>query len=53
MTTVVESRVRRKKSRGVGVFQFAKTVEDGVWKDEKWAKDIQVRLKSALCTILK
>ena len=38
---VVESRVRRKKSRGVGVFQFAKTVEDGVWKDEESAKDIQ------------
>jgi len=37
----VESRVRRKKSRGVGVFQFAKTVEDGVWKDEESAKSIQ------------
>ncbi|RDB17900.1 RNA polymerase II nuclear localization protein IWR1 [Hypsizygus marmoreus] len=39
---VVESRVRRKKSRGgIGMFQFAKTVENDVWQDEKQAKDIQ------------
>jgi hypothetical protein len=41
---VIDSRVRRKKSRGgVGVFQYADTVEDGVWKDAKSQKDIQVR----------
>jgi hypothetical protein len=41
---VVERNVRRKKSRGgVGVFQYAQTVEDDVWKDEKSQKDIQVR----------
>ncbi|KXN88130.1 RNA polymerase II nuclear localization protein iwr1 [Leucoagaricus sp. SymC.cos] len=40
---VVESRVRRKKYRGgVGVFQYAQTVEDEAWKDEKSQKDIQV-----------
>ncbi|GLB38275.1 putative transcription factor Iwr1 [Lyophyllum shimeji] len=39
---VVESRVRRKKSRpGIGVFKFAQTVESDVWEDEKRAKDIQ------------
>ncbi|KAG6865505.1 hypothetical protein C0991_001935 [Blastosporella zonata] len=38
---VVESRVRRKKSRGIGVFKFAQTVENDAWKDEKQAKIIQ------------
>lgn len=43
LRAVVESRVRRKKYRGgVGVFQYAQTVEDDVWKDEKSQKDIQV-----------
>ncbi|KAG6909269.1 hypothetical protein DXG01_001331 [Tephrocybe rancida] len=38
---VVESRVRRKKSRGIGVFKFAQTVENDAWEDEKQAKNIQ------------
>ena len=42
---VVESRVRRKKSRGgVGVFQFAQTVEQDAWKDEKRQMALQVPL---------
>jgi len=41
--TVVDSRVRRKKSRGgVGVFQYAQTVENDVWDDAQRKKDIQV-----------
>ncbi|KAG6832023.1 hypothetical protein H0H92_006059 [Tricholoma furcatifolium] len=44
VTLVVESRVRRKKSRGIGVFKFAQTVENDAWDDEKQAKDIQVTL---------
>ena len=41
---VVESRVRRKKSRGgVGVFQYAQTVEDDDWDNAQRQKDIQVR----------
>jgi hypothetical protein len=41
---VIDSRVRRKKSRGgVGVFQYADTVEDGAWKDAKSQREIQVR----------
>ena len=40
---VVDSRVRRKKSRGgVGVFQYAQTVEDDAWDDVQRQKDIQV-----------
>lgn len=40
---MIESRVRRKKSRGgIGVFQFAQTVEYDAWADEKRQKDIQV-----------
>ena len=40
---VVESRVRRKKSRGgVGVFQYAQTVENDAWDDVQRQKDIQV-----------
>ncbi|KAF8895310.1 hypothetical protein BD779DRAFT_1498770 [Infundibulicybe gibba] len=39
---VIESRVRRKKSRGgMGVFQFAQTVEHDAWQDEGRQKDIQ------------
>ncbi|KAF8654619.1 hypothetical protein AX16_003530 [Volvariella volvacea WC 439] len=39
---VVESRERRKKSKGgLGVFQFAHTVEGGAWDDEKQQKVIQ------------
>ncbi|KIK03305.1 hypothetical protein K443DRAFT_95367 [Laccaria amethystina LaAM-08-1] len=39
---VVESRVRRKKSKGgVGVFQYAQTVEVDDWEDEHCQKDIQ------------
>lgn len=45
---VVESRIRKKKSRGgVGVFQFAQTVEDDAWKDEKRRKDLEVCLTIA------
>ena len=40
---VVDSRVRRKKSRGgVGVFQYAQTVENDAWDDVQRQKDIQV-----------
>ncbi|KAF8237136.1 hypothetical protein L208DRAFT_1431751 [Tricholoma matsutake] len=39
---VVESGVRRKKSRGgIGVFQFAQTVENDAWQDEEKQKGIQ------------
>jgi hypothetical protein len=39
---VIESRVRRKKSRGgVGLFQYAQTVEDDSWDDAR-QRDIQV-----------
>ncbi|KAK2459666.1 hypothetical protein APHAL10511_008311 [Amanita phalloides] len=39
---VVESRVRRKKYRGgIDVFQFAQTVEDDAWKDERMKKVIE------------
>lgn len=42
---VVESRVRRKKSRGgMDVFQFAQTVEDDDWKDEKCKKDLEAQI---------
>ncbi|KAJ4481877.1 hypothetical protein J3R30DRAFT_2094562 [Lentinula aciculospora] len=42
---VVESAVRRKKSKGgAGVFQFAKTIEEGVWEDEEQQKAIQHQL---------
>lgn len=39
--SVVES-LRRKKSRGIGVFRYAETVEDGVWDDAQKQRDIQV-----------
>ncbi|KAJ3813555.1 hypothetical protein EV368DRAFT_72115 [Lentinula lateritia] len=39
---VVESGARRKKSKGgTGVFQFAKTIEEGVWEDEEQKRAIQ------------
>ncbi|KIK59268.1 hypothetical protein GYMLUDRAFT_85937 [Collybiopsis luxurians FD-317 M1] len=42
---VVESGARRKKSRGgTGVFQFARTVEEGAWEDEEQQKAIQHQL---------
>ncbi|KAF8158231.1 hypothetical protein B0H34DRAFT_674684 [Crassisporium funariophilum] len=42
---VVESRVRRKKSRGgVGVFQYAQTVENADWDDAQRQKDIQAEI---------
>ncbi|KAI6030803.1 hypothetical protein F5J12DRAFT_918912 [Pisolithus orientalis] len=43
---VVESRSRRKKSRGGGldVFQFAQTVETDAWDDVKARQNLQVRL---------
>ncbi|KAJ3576299.1 hypothetical protein NP233_g546 [Leucocoprinus birnbaumii] len=42
---VVERRIRRRKTRGgPSVFQYAQTVEDDVWKDEKTQKDIQDRI---------
>jgi hypothetical protein len=38
---VVDSRVRRKKSRGgAGVFRYAQTVENDVWDDVQRQKDI-------------
>ena len=41
---VVESRSRRKKSRGISsFFQFAETVEeDGFWEDPNSARDLKV-----------
>ncbi|KDR82625.1 hypothetical protein GALMADRAFT_238041 [Galerina marginata CBS 339.88] len=42
---VIESRVRRKKSRGgIGLFQYAQTVENDVWEDENRQKDIQDKI---------
>ncbi|PPQ67988.1 hypothetical protein CVT25_000468 [Psilocybe cyanescens] len=42
---VVESRVRRKKSRGgIGVFQYAQTVENDAWDDANRKKDIQDKI---------
>ncbi|KAJ7246398.1 hypothetical protein C8J57DRAFT_1360395 [Mycena rebaudengoi] len=38
---VVESRRRKKSRGGVGVFQFAQTVEHDAWEDEKRQRDIQ------------
>jgi len=47
--TVVESRSRKKKSRGdLNVFQFAQTVEHDAWADEKRRQDLQVRLPPTL-----
>ncbi|KAJ3785563.1 hypothetical protein GGU10DRAFT_427893 [Lentinula aff. detonsa] len=42
---VVESGARRKKPKGRnGVFQFARTIEEGVWEDEEQKKAIQHQL---------
>ncbi|KAH7925892.1 hypothetical protein BV22DRAFT_1119255 [Leucogyrophana mollusca] len=42
---VVESRVRRKKSRGgVDVFQFAQTVEQDAWEDEQLHQNLQTQI---------
>ncbi|KZP05212.1 hypothetical protein FIBSPDRAFT_923225 [Athelia psychrophila] len=42
---VVESRVRKKRSRkGLNVFQFAQTVEEDTWEDEKRRKDLQEQI---------
>ncbi|KAJ3549153.1 hypothetical protein NMY22_g984 [Coprinellus aureogranulatus] len=38
---VVEDKIRRKKTKGVGVFQYAQTVEDSVWGDARSHKEIQ------------
>ncbi|KAJ6620737.1 hypothetical protein B0H10DRAFT_2020339 [Mycena sp. CBHHK59/15] len=38
---VVESRRRKKSRGGIGVFQFAQTVEHDAWEDEKRQRDIQ------------
>ncbi|KIM43232.1 hypothetical protein M413DRAFT_444040 [Hebeloma cylindrosporum] len=41
---VIESRVRRKKSRGgIGLFQYAQTVEDDSWDDAR-RRDIQEKI---------
>ena len=43
--SVVESRVRRKKSRGgIGVFQYAQTVEQDAWNDVQQQRHLRVRL---------
>ncbi|KAH7885138.1 hypothetical protein F5I97DRAFT_1928562 [Phlebopus sp. FC_14] len=42
---VVESRVRRKKSRGaVDVFQFAQTVENDAWEDQRLRQSLQSQI---------
>ncbi|KAG6336267.1 hypothetical protein ID866_2821 [Astraeus odoratus] len=43
---VVESRSRRKKSRGGGldVFQFAQTLEADAWDDERARQDLQTQI---------
>ncbi|KAF8208600.1 hypothetical protein K438DRAFT_1812540 [Mycena galopus ATCC 62051] len=38
---VVESRRRKKSRGGVGVFQFAQTVEHDAWEDDKRKRDIE------------
>lgn len=41
----MESRVRKKRSRkGLNVFQFAQTVEEDTWEDEKRRKDLQEQI---------
>jgi hypothetical protein len=43
MTLVVESRARRKKSRGGhDVFQYVQTVEETIWEDKKLQETLQV-----------
>lgn len=42
-SAVVESSAKRKKSKGgMNVFQFAETVEEDAWEDEKQKQDLQV-----------
>ncbi|KAL0066209.1 hypothetical protein AAF712_006834 [Marasmius tenuissimus] len=42
MITVIESALPRKRTKGgKGLFQFAQTVEDNVWQDEKQQREIQ------------
>ncbi|TFK20591.1 hypothetical protein FA15DRAFT_673326 [Coprinopsis marcescibilis] len=42
---VVESGSRRKRGKGPGgMFQYAETVEDGVWKDETTQREIQEKI---------
>ncbi|KAF9267594.1 hypothetical protein L218DRAFT_955458, partial [Marasmius fiardii PR-910] len=42
---VIESALPRKKTKGgKGLFQFAQTVEDAVWQDEKQQKEIQEQI---------
>ncbi|KAA1473809.1 hypothetical protein DENSPDRAFT_297712 [Dentipellis sp. KUC8613] len=44
---VVESRIRRKKSRGgMDVFQFAETLEQDAWDDERATKELQDRIST-------
>ncbi|KAI0316267.1 hypothetical protein OF83DRAFT_262772 [Amylostereum chailletii] len=44
---VIESRVRRKKSKGgVDLFQFATTVEQDAWSDAKRTRDLQDRISA-------
>jgi hypothetical protein len=43
VTLVVESRVRRKRSKGGrDVFQYVQTVEETVWKDKQLQETLQV-----------
>ncbi|PSS37029.1 hypothetical protein PHLCEN_2v1068 [Hermanssonia centrifuga] len=45
--TVVESRPRRKKSKGgLNVFQFAETVEHSAWDDERQKQDLESRIST-------
>lgn len=39
---IVVETMRRKKSRGLGVFQYAETVEGGVWDSAERQQGIQV-----------
>ncbi|KAG7088628.1 hypothetical protein E1B28_012600 [Marasmius oreades] len=41
---VIESAPRKKTKGGKGLFQFAQTVEDAVWQDEKQQREIQERI---------
>ncbi|KAI0685016.1 hypothetical protein BC835DRAFT_1386570 [Cytidiella melzeri] len=44
---VVEGRSRRKKTKGgMSVFQFAETVEQTAWQDERQKEDLQSRISS-------
>ncbi|KAJ7242865.1 hypothetical protein B0H12DRAFT_1131694 [Mycena haematopus] len=41
---VVESRRRKKSRGGVGVFQFAQTVEHDAWEDERRKRDLEAQI---------